>query len=125
MVNPEGFLKYSNIYQGNTTDSDTLPDVIENLRGVTSQSAQKAIVVIDAGIATDANLKLLQAKGYDYVCISRSNLKEYQAADGYTPHLVAIRNKEELTLQRVSRRSLPEGKKCVKDPKRNLNEGAV
>jgi hypothetical protein len=36
VVNPEGFLKYSNVYQGNTADNTTLPGIIKGLRGQTS-----------------------------------------------------------------------------------------
>jgi len=34
-------------------------------------------VVIDAGIALDGNLKLIKEKGYDYICVTRSNIKNY------------------------------------------------
>jgi hypothetical protein len=76
VVNVEGFVKYSSIYQGNMTDSETLGDIIDQLRKATSCSNSRAIVVIDAGIATKDNLLLIESKGYDYVCVSRSNLKK-------------------------------------------------
>lgn len=125
VVNAEGFLKYSNIYEGNTADSDTLSDIIENLRIQTSQSAQKAIVVIDAGIATNDNLELLQSKGYDYVCVSRSSLKEYQAVEGHEPQMIATKNNQELTVQRVSS---PQGSDYylkVKSPGKALKETSM
>ena len=34
---------------------------------------------MDAGIATDDNIKLIRAIGSDYLCVSRSNLKVYEA----------------------------------------------
>jgi transposase len=34
-------------------------------------------VVIDAGIATEQNLEELERKGYHYVCVSRSRVKDY------------------------------------------------
>jgi hypothetical protein len=77
VVNPEGFIKYSTIYEGNKADCKTLADMIEKLRMATSTTGEKALVVIDAGIATDENLKLIREKGYDYLCVSRSNIKEY------------------------------------------------
>ena len=80
VVNVEGFIKYSSIFKGNTADCKTLGEIIDNLRTVTSVSEKRAIVVIDAGIATSDNLKLLKSKGYDYVCVSRSNLKRYKEA---------------------------------------------
>jgi len=53
--------------------------MIEKLRVKTSGSAQKALVVIDAGIATDKNLELIASKGYDYLCVTRSNKQKYKA----------------------------------------------
>jgi len=50
-------LKYSNVFDGNTTDSKSLPTIIDNFRIKTSESSNKAIVVLDAGIATEDNLK--------------------------------------------------------------------
>ena len=34
------------------------------------------MVVIDAGIATESNLDLLKKRGYNYLCMSRTKLKE-------------------------------------------------
>jgi len=59
VVNPEGFIKYSSILEGNMADSKTLEGMIDKLRIKTSVSARKALVVIDAGIATDDNLKMI------------------------------------------------------------------
>jgi len=77
VINPEGFIKYSSVFQGNKADCNTLPEVIEKLRTATSATVKKALVVIDAGIATDENLKLIREKGYDYLCVTRSTLKDY------------------------------------------------
>lgn len=52
VINPEGFIKYSSILEGNMADSKTLEGMIGKLRIKTSFSAKKALVVIDAGIAT-------------------------------------------------------------------------
>ena len=85
VINREGFLKYSNIFEGNMTDSKTLETVIDALSSQTSFTGRKPIVVMDAGIATDDNVKMLKRKGYDYLCVSRSNLKEYYADTNSKP----------------------------------------
>lgn len=77
VVNVEGFLKYSNIYQGNMADCKTLSDMIDSLREATSETTKKALIIMDAGIATDENLKLVTEKGYDYLCVSRTKPKKY------------------------------------------------
>lgn len=122
VVNPEGFLKYSNIFEGNTSDSATLPDIIENLRLKTSQTGQRAIVVIDAGIASEANLELLEAKGYDYVCVSRQGLKDYQAVEGSNPTIVSTKSKQELNLQAVTSSHNTDYYLKVKSPGKELKE---
>jgi hypothetical protein len=87
VVNVEGFVKYSAIYEGNKADCQTLGDMIEKLTCATTTTpatvnAQKRIVVIDAGIATEENLKMIVEKGYDYVCVHRSSLKNYSIVEG-------------------------------------------
>lgn len=77
VINVEGFIKYSSILEGNMADSNTLEGMINNLRVKTSESSKKALVVIDAGIATEDNLKMIKSKGYDYLCVSRANLTKY------------------------------------------------
>jgi hypothetical protein len=102
VVNVEGFIKYSNIFEGNTADSATIPKIIDNLRAQTSDE-KRAIVVIDAGISTEENLALIQAKGYDYVCVSRSKIKNYTInPEGDIRHLMT-KNKELITLQKVEK----------------------
>lgn len=102
VVNVEGFIKYSNIFEGNTADSTTIPQIIENLRTQTSDE-KRAVVVIDAGIATEENLTLIKAKGYDYVCVSRSKIKDYKiSSDGETKCLTT-KDKHHITLQKVEK----------------------
>lgn len=71
-INPEGFITYSSILEGNASDPNTLPDMADKLATNTVLGQEKILVVIDAGIATDDNLKLIKGKGYDYLCVSRS-----------------------------------------------------
>jgi Transposase DDE domain len=81
VVNVEGFLKYSEIFEGNLTDSKSLIQIIEKLSSNTddqSVNSHKQIVVMDAGIANVDNLKILKEKGYDYMCVSRGGMSKYQ-----------------------------------------------
>lgn len=125
VVNAEGFLKYSNIFEGNTSDSTTIPSIIENLRINTSQSAQKATVVIDAGIATEDNLELIKNKGYNYICVSRKTLKDYKAVEGSAPQLIATNNKQQITVQKVTSDSCTDYYLKVKSPGKELKETAM
>lgn len=77
VVNLEGFLKYSNIYQGNMADCKTLSDMIDNLKTGSGLTGKKSLIVFDAGIATQENLDMVVAKGYDYVCVNRTKPNDY------------------------------------------------
>lgn len=101
VVNPEGFIKYSSILEGNIADSKTLAGMIDKLRIKTSSSAKKALVVIDAGIATDANLTMIKEKGYDYLCVSRSGLKNYNIEAGAATVTVTDNKNQKINLCRV------------------------
>ena len=101
VVNTEGFIKYSSILEGNTSDPKTLEGMINTLRLKTSSSTKKALVVIDAGIATDENLEMIKEKGYDYLCVSRSNLKKYNVEVGDSVVRVKDNRKQIIELSRV------------------------
>ena len=75
VINAQGFIRHSRIYQGNTPDTETLGDMILDL--VHYSPSVKQTIVIDAGIATEKNLELITEKGYNYVCVSRKRLKDY------------------------------------------------
>lgn len=79
VVNIQGFVKYSKIYRGNIGESTTLEAMLDELSLQTSFTVRKPMVVMDAGIADEGNLKMLKAKGYDYLCVTRRKLKDYQA----------------------------------------------
>ena len=78
-------------------DCKTLGSVIDAMSNQTSYSHRKPIVVIDAGIATDGNIAMLKNKGYDYMCVSRSSLKEYHADTTASP--VEIKDKKDQPIE--------------------------
>ena len=104
VINREGFLKYSNIFRGNMADSKTLETLVKTISRETSFLQRKPVVVIDAGIATNDNLKMLRREGYDYMCVSRSNLKNYQADTDKQPVEIIDKRKQPIELMRVKPR---------------------
>jgi len=100
VINPAGFVKYSAIFEGNVQDSKTLEEIVTNLRGQTS-TAKRAVVVIDAGIATKENLTMLTENNFDYVCVSRCKLKDYKIAPDSSPIEIEDRKKQKIQLQKV------------------------
>lgn len=84
-VNEEGFIRYASILAGNTADPDSLPDMVVSLArqsGVERNNGSRALVVIDAGISTEDNLKKIKEAGFDYLCVSRRRLAEYEVEEG-------------------------------------------
>ncbi len=101
VINREGFLKYSNIFHGNMADSKTLKALVKTIGNATSFSQRKPVVVMDAGISTVDNLKMLRKEGYDYMCVSRSNLKDYRADTDKEPVEIFDKRKQPIELMRV------------------------
>ena len=80
-INREGFIRYSSILSGNTADSNSLPDMVDTLNSKTrmpNDPKNKVLVCLDAGIATEDNLKKIKEKGYNYLCVSRRRLTDYE-----------------------------------------------
>lgn len=125
VINPEGFPKYTQILEGNTADSSSLPDMIDKLRLKTTHLTAKALVVLDAGIATEDNLKIIKEKGYDYVCVSRSKIKDYSIKEGEVLHQIKTQNKEKISLQRVRSAQQTDYLLRVKSPGKKLKEDAM
>jgi hypothetical protein len=63
VINSQGFIRHSRIYEGNKSDMATISDMIKDLEEHSSPDVQHTIV-IDAGIATDSNLEEIDRKGY-------------------------------------------------------------
>jgi hypothetical protein len=79
VVNAAGFVKYSKLYEGNIRDSATLQCTLEEMPQSDSKGRTKKVVVMDAGFATEENLKMLREKQYDYVCVSLAKMKDYKS----------------------------------------------
>lgn len=65
VLDGSGFPKKSKIFKGNISEGSTLEEMVNEV------SSKEAIVVMDAGIATEANIKWLTDNNYKYLVISR------------------------------------------------------
>ncbi len=96
-------MKYSKIYKGNIGECSTLEKTITDLRMATSSSTSKPLIVMDAGISTEDNLEMLRGKGYDYICITCSKLKNYQVVEGKNqPIILYDKKKQPIEVKRVN-----------------------
>ncbi len=72
VLDGSGFVRRSRVFAGNASEPKTLQEMLAGL------SAPKgATVVMDAGIATEANLAWLKANGYHYVVVSRKRERQF------------------------------------------------
>ena len=72
VLDASGFPKRSRIFEGNASEAGTLKTMIDALK-----AASGTVVVIDAGIATEANLIWLKEHGYHYVVMSRKRTRQF------------------------------------------------
>jgi len=70
VLDPEGFPKAHEVFDGNRQDRTTLDDMLATLEQRTGR-AGGATVVIDRGMAFDDNLAQIQARGHHYLVASR------------------------------------------------------
>jgi len=71
VLDGSGFPRRTRVFAGNASEPATLKDMLTGL-----DASPGATLVMDAGIATEANLTWLRAQGYHYVVVSR--LREHQ-----------------------------------------------
>ncbi|URA09663.1 IS1634 family transposase [Thermospira aquatica] len=76
-----GFIRYSHIYEGNIRDSKTLKKTIKDMEERYPSEGHCPVIVIDAGIATEENLRMLREQKRDYVCVSLAKMKDRHIAE--------------------------------------------
>lgn len=67
-----GFARKSCVFAGNASEPATLQQMLDGLH-----ASRSATVVMDAGIATEDNLRWLKTNGYHYVVVSRKRLRQF------------------------------------------------
>lgn len=103
-INTDGFIRYSSVLEGNMADPKALPEMIENVISkspIATDAKKKALVVIDAGISTEENLNLIKEKGYNYLCVSRKRMTDYQLKSDGKMVIVHDCKKREISLREV------------------------
>ena len=56
---------------------------------------------MDAGVATEENLELIKKKGYNYLCVSRTKMKNYTLSDDNKSVTVMDARRQKITLKEV------------------------
>jgi transposase len=99
VVNIYGFIKHSSIHEGNFSDCKDIEKIIDSLDYTVGD--QRPVVVLDAGIASAQNLATIRKKGYHYLCVSRTKLKNYK----FEPNCQEVQSKtqanKKITLRKI------------------------
>ena len=66
-----GFPRRCEILAGNVSEPGTLQPILERLDAGRAAAAQRPTVVLDAGIASEENVRWLRQQGWAWLCVSR------------------------------------------------------
>lgn len=125
-INSDGFIRYSSVLEGNIAEPNTLPEMIENVIAKSPAGKDaKSLVVLDAGIATEKNLELIKEKGYNYLCVSRKKLKDYELQPEGKTVIVHDYKKQEIRLREVLREEGGDYFLQVNSPAKELKESSM
>jgi hypothetical protein len=80
MLDSSGFVRKSEIFDGNIGEPTTFIEMLDKLavpKKDTNLFSKKSLVVMDAGIASQANIDYLKNQGYEYIVVSKKKDKEF------------------------------------------------
>ena len=72
VLDNSGFVRRSKMFPGNVSEGTTLQTMLKDLA-----APEGALVIMDAGIATEANLAWLRDQGYRYLAVSRARTRAF------------------------------------------------
>lgn len=89
-LDASGFIRHSQVFDGNVSEGSTLEGMLEKLN-----APEGALVIMDAGIASEKNITWLVNNGYKYLVVSRQKKRTFemdkalsiQSASDHTIHL--------------------------------------
>ncbi|MCF6283710.1 MAG: IS1634 family transposase [Candidatus Hydrogenedentes bacterium] len=127
--NAEGFIKYSKIYKGNIGECKTLEQTVDYLSESTLKNTRevfnKPLVVMDAGISSEENLKMLKEKGYDYLCVTRSKLKDYEVLEDSKPLILTDNRNNPIEVKIIKKEGNSDNFLYVKSSQKAAKESSM
>lgn len=98
VIDEDGFPKKSKVLPGNASEADSLKEFLEAYKSDLGRRQplfrDLPTVVIDAGVGTQDNIKLIRGEGFHYVTVSRTRPTEVPTED-----LVVIKSEDDLTVK--------------------------
>jgi transposase len=70
-LDASGFIRHSEVFEGNVSEGSTLQKMLKRLEAPTG-----ALVIMDAGIASEENLQWLITNNYNYLVVSRERKRD-------------------------------------------------
>ena len=91
LVDSMGYPLFSQVYEGNQSEPQTLDEVLDRLEEDSNKSllSVKPTIVADKGIATKDNIALLESRGFDYMVVERKKtqkdyIDEFSSLEGFS-----------------------------------------
>jgi len=91
LVDSRGYPLFSQVYEGNQSEPETLDTVLDRLEEDSNKSllSVKPTIVADKGIATKENIALLESRGFDYMVVERKKtqkdyIDEFRNLEGFS-----------------------------------------
>jgi transposase len=127
VVNTDGLLIRTRIFEGNRGDCTTLKEIIASLEESMKKqgkSKEDITVVMDAGISTKENLAYLKAEGYHYVTVARSGGLKYSSM-GEGIRTVRDNKDQEIRLEKIRIEDCSDTALLVDSKAKNAKEQAM
>lgn len=74
VLDRQGFVIQHQTFSGNTHDSKTLLPMVEGLES-DDRPNSSSIIIVDSGLASEENLKMLKSKNYDYLVVGKRSTR--------------------------------------------------
>lgn len=89
-LDASGFIRHSQVFDGNVNEGSTLEEMLTQLH-----ATKGALIIMDAGIASEENLEWLTSNQYNYLVVSRARKRDIEmektsiieSAGGHQIHL--------------------------------------
>ena len=94
VLDGSGLVRRSQTFDGNGVEGTTLEDLLHRLG-----APRGALVVMDAGMATEENIVWLRTQGYRYLVVSRERQRQFEAREAIT---LETAHGEPVAIQRVA-----------------------
>ena len=124
VINSAGFIRHSRIYEGNKADIATIEDMINDLE-LHNTNTKGKIIVMDAGFASEDNLKFLDNRGYKYICVSRQRPFDNIIKEVEVKHIVKDNLNNQIELAVFNQEKFNDTWMYVKSHQKRIKEKSI